>query len=75
MRKTNKRYYGKDIKEKANLFLNREIDIVTNEGRCYHVVVDSVDDKAYYLTDFLQGKHQIPFDEIDEIIDKIEAEF
>ncbi|ANQ49468.1 hypothetical protein KMW28_05605 [Flammeovirga yaeyamensis] len=75
MRKTNKRYYGKAIKEKASLMIGREIDVVTKEGRCIHGILKSVDDTAYHIVDLLAGKHKVAFEEIDEVIDKIEAEY
>ncbi|WP_044205026.1 hypothetical protein [Flammeovirga sp. OC4] len=75
MRKGTKRYYGQMITSNKESFVGKELDVIMKNGQSYHGVIKSVNESGFQMKDGLDGKHELLFANIDEVLEVIPAKY
>ncbi|MBD0400400.1 hypothetical protein [Flammeovirga sp. EKP202] len=75
MRKGTKRYYGQMITSNKESFVGKELDVIMKNGQSYHGVIKNVNETGFQMKDGLDGKHELLFANIDEVLEVIPAKY
>ncbi|KXX72056.1 hypothetical protein [Flammeovirga sp. SJP92] len=75
MRKGTKRYYGQMITSNKASFVGKELDVIMKNGQSYHGIIKGTNENGFQMKDGLNGKHELSFSDIDEIIEVIPAKY